>query len=92
MIDPEGLFGGIIPMISFVDDNSITLTIPKSISIDEAFRSAGKSMLHWKRLLKTTGGDLAPQKCTVTVMKWKWEKAQDRQCSCKKKKLQEQLS
>ena len=29
-------------------------------------------MVHWKRLLNTTGGDLAVHKCTVTLMKWKW--------------------
>ena len=74
LIDPEGLFGGIIPMISFVDDNSITLSISNLDTIDEVFEMAGKCMLHWKRLLQTTGGDLAPHKCTVTVMRWKWGK------------------
>ena len=29
-------------------------------------------MLHWKKLLQTTGGDLAPHKCTVMILKWKW--------------------
>ena len=72
LIDPQGLFGGIIPVISFVDDNSITSSIPSEMSIEQIFEKTGKEMLHWKKLLNTTGGDLAVHKCTVTLMKWKW--------------------
>ena len=72
LVDPEGLFGGIIPVISFVDDNSITSDVPTEMTIDEIFHKAGVEMTHWKKLLNTTGGDLAVHKCTVTLMKWKW--------------------
>ena len=69
LVDPEGLFGGIIPVISFVDDNSITSDISNDLTTEETFAKVGKEMVHWKRLLNTTGGDLAVHKCTVTLDK-----------------------
>ena len=29
-------------------------------------------MLHWRKILQVTGGDLAVHKCAVTLIKWKW--------------------
>ena len=36
------------------------------------FTHMADNLLRWKRILRTTGGDLAIQKCTATLMKWEW--------------------
>ena len=72
LTDPDGKYSGVIPIISFVDDNSLTSSVPKEMSIIEVFQKAAKEMEHWRKLLQTTGGDLAMHKCTVTLIKWKW--------------------
>ena len=72
LIDPNSKYGGKIPVVSFVDDNSITMTPRPQSTTREIFAAAAKEMEHWKKLLQTTGGDLATEKCTVTLMKWKW--------------------
>ena len=37
-------------------------------------KQMAENLLRWKRILRTTGGNLAIQKCAVTIMKWKWIK------------------
>ena len=46
LIDPDGLFGGVIPIVSFVDDNSITSSIPSEMPHEEVFNKAGLEMQH----------------------------------------------
>ena len=72
--DPLNINGIHIPIVSYVDDNSIVKSIQKATSVAKIFEEASQEMRHWKRILRVTGGDLAPQKCTVSLMKWKWNK------------------
>ena len=61
-----------ISLLSYVDDNSLLYSPTEDQNIDDAIKQMASNLLRWKRILRTTGGDLAIQKCTVTIMKWEW--------------------
>ena len=70
--DPQLLYHCAVAIISYVDDNSIVHTADSKKSSQEIFQIVGREMLHWKKILRITGGDLAVSKCTVSLMKWEW--------------------
>ena len=61
-----------IPVVSFVDDNTIAHSAELEETCEEIMKNASEEMKHWRNILRITGGDLAVQKCTVTLMKWQW--------------------
>ena len=75
ILDPNGNYSLHIPIVSYVDDNSIVKSLERLKDCDTIFEEASAEMTHWKRILRVTGGDLAPQKCTVALMKWKWNES-----------------
>ena len=72
MVDPLKRFGFLMVILSYVDDNSLLKSIPEGVASHEVFKQMSEEMLHWERILRVTGGDLALHKCTVTLMKWTW--------------------
>ena len=73
MLDPTGENSYNVPMVSFVDDNTIAHTADINKTSEEMFETVTEEMVHWRNFLCITGGDLvATQHCTVTLMKWKW--------------------
>ena len=72
IIDPAGIYNFVMAILSYVDDNSLLKSIKKDKSVQQVFGEISKEMEHWRNILRVTGGDLAPQKCTVTLMKWAW--------------------
>ena len=72
--DPNDENTSTIPMVSFVDDNTIAHTAEPHEESEAIFENATRELIHWRNILRLTGGDLAIDKCTVTLMKWKWNK------------------
>ena len=70
--DPLDLLTFSIWVLSYVDDNSLLRTFPNSLPCDSLWRLASKEFSSWQKLLQITGGDLALEKCTCSVMKWRW--------------------
>ena len=73
--DPNDETTSIIPMVSFLDDTTIAHTAESNETSEEIFSNATREMIHWRNILRLTGGDLAAEKCTVTLMKWRWNEA-----------------
>ena len=69
--DPTGKYTFKLHVLSYVDDNSILRTFQPEEG-EEAFSKISQEMIHWLKILQLTGGDLALQKCHLTLMKWKW--------------------
>lgn len=71
VIDPGKKNTFKLHVLSYVDDNSILRTLQQE---DEGaiFQKISQEMTHWLKILQLTGGDLALQKCHLTVLKWKW--------------------
>ena len=46
LVDLDGLFGDILPMISYVNNNSIATTMPSKMDVETIFQQTGKEMLH----------------------------------------------
>ena len=58
-----------------MDDNSLVKSLESDLTVQQIFNIMGQDLLRWKRILRSTGGDLALQKCTVSLMKWRWGEA-----------------
>lgn len=72
--DPIELEKLVIYILSYVDDNSIVKSFESDKTVEEIFEEVAQDMNRWRRILQSTGGDLAVPKCTVSLMKWKWSK------------------
>ncbi len=57
-------------LVGFVDDNTLFVTHQSKESIAECMRA---SLQSWERLLYTTGGALALEKCEYHVVTWEYE-------------------
>ena len=77
VIDPTGMYSFVMAILSYVDDNSLVKSLESNQKAKKIFEDISKEMVHWRNILKLTGGDLAPQKCTVTLMKWAWSEKSD---------------
>ena len=42
------------------------------MGIQEIIQLMQRCIVKWRRLLQITGGDLALQKCELSILKWKW--------------------
>ena len=70
--DPTGNNSFKIHVLSYVDDNSILRTLETEMDRDSIFQGISKEMTYWLKILQVTGGDLALQKCHITLLKCKW--------------------
>ena len=59
-------------VLSYVDDNTLVRTYSHDTQAQDLWKIASKEFGSWHRTLQITGGDLALEKCTCSVMKWKW--------------------
>ena len=72
VIDPSGDNSFKLHVLSYVDDNSILRSIKPGLDGETIFQAISQEMTHWLKILQVTGGDLALQKCHITLLKWKW--------------------
>ena len=70
--DPLELIALTLWVLSYVDDNTLVRTFSHSIHHTTLWELASQEFGSWHRTLQITGGDLALEKCTCTIMKWKW--------------------
>jgi hypothetical protein len=74
MIDPRGTTQLILFIISYVDDNTLVQQFYNTQTMVSILSGLRKCIMHWHNTLKITGGDLALEKCTFCIMKWRWNK------------------
>jgi hypothetical protein len=72
MIDPLSALQLIIYIISYVDDNMLVQDFGRDQSMSSILASFNNCISKWHNILCITGGDLALEKCTYCIMKWKW--------------------
>ncbi len=72
MNDPRGISRLVLLIISYVDDNTLVQQFYHTQTMSSILIGLKKCIMHWHNILKITGGDLALEKCTFCVMKWKW--------------------
>ena len=72
VIDPSGEYTQTIHLVSYVDDNSLLRSFQNGLSIEKMFQIMSNEVTAWWNLLRITGGDLALEKCTYSLMSWKW--------------------
>ena len=58
-------------VVSYVDDNTIVKSFANGTSIDQMIQSTKQSLIEWHGLLRLTGGDLALEKCKISILCWK---------------------
>ena len=73
IVDPYGLYSFSLHVISYVDDNSLLRSFPPNTSWPDIFTTVSNELTSWWKLLRITGGDLALEKCTYSVMAWTWD-------------------
>ena len=59
-------------VLSYVDEHSFPKSLQPDMDGDAIFQVISMEMTHWLKILQVTGGDLALQKCHLTLLKWKW--------------------
>jgi hypothetical protein len=72
MLDPRGTIKLILHIISYVDDNTLVQQFYNTHTMTYILQGLKKCIMRWHNILKITGGDLALEKCTYCVMKWRW--------------------
>ena len=70
--DPFGDSSRTLHVVSYVDDNSLLRSFDASEELYTIGQVVSREITSWWNLLRITGGDLALEKCTYSVMKWKW--------------------
>ena len=70
--DPLEYLAVCIWVLSYVDDNTLVRSFSHDITAHNFWELASKEFSSWHRILQITGGNLAIDKCTCTVMKWQW--------------------
>jgi hypothetical protein len=73
MSDPLSLISLTTHIISYVDDNTLVQSFSPRQSMSSILAELNECITKWHQILKITGGDLALEKCTFCVMKWKWK-------------------
>jgi hypothetical protein len=73
MSDPLSLIQMVIYIISYVDDNTLVQEFPRDQSMKSILEGLNKCITKWHTILRITGGDLALEKCSYCIMKWKWK-------------------
>ena len=68
--DPMGRLTFAIYVLSYVDDNSLMMTLQSDMTTEQILTLVKSNLDSWKTLLQLTGGDLSLGKCTFSLMKW----------------------
>jgi hypothetical protein len=74
MQDPQSLLSLTTHIISYVDDNTLVQFFGDGSSMYQILKELNLCISRWHEILRITGGDLALEKCTFCIMKWKWIK------------------
>ena len=74
--DPMGRLTFTLYVLSYVDDNSLLMSLNKTQTIEDILELVKRNLDTWKTLLQLTGGDLSLGKCTFSLMKWDHQKQQ----------------
>jgi hypothetical protein len=72
--DPMGRLTFSLYILSYVDDNSLLMSLEKEMTINSITNLVKRNLDTWKTLLQLTGGDLSLEKCTFSLMKWDHQK------------------
>ena len=70
--DPLGGSSFIMHVVSYVDDNSLLRSFDGAENLAQICNTISSELTSWWKLLRITGGDLALEKCTYSIMHWKW--------------------
>ena len=54
IVDPMGVHGFTMALLSYVDDNSLLKSLPSDMPANQVFEQISKEMLQWKRILRVT--------------------------------------
>jgi hypothetical protein len=73
--DPMGLYSLALFIISYVDDNTLVQSFNQTQTMPSILSQLQFCLTRWHNILKITGGDLALEKCTFCILKWKWRGA-----------------
>jgi hypothetical protein len=68
--DPMGRLTFALYVLSYVDDNSLMMSLHSHMTVQDITKLVKKNLDTWKTLLQLTGGDLSLGKCTFSLMKW----------------------
>ena len=71
--DPYGDSSCNLHVVSYVDDNSLLRSFDPTETASSIVNTVSTELTSWWKLLRVTGGDLALEKCTYSIMKWKWK-------------------
>jgi hypothetical protein len=71
MSDPIGLYSLALYLISYVDDNTLVESFNQELSMDSILAKLQNCIQRWHKIFRITGGDLALEKCTFCIMKWR---------------------
>lgn len=74
MLDPRRMHQLLLYIISYVDDNTLVQQFYNTQTMMSILSGLKNCIMRWHKILRITGGDLALEKCTYCVMKWKWTK------------------
>jgi hypothetical protein len=55
-----------------VDDNTLIQQFYNTQTMSSILNGLRECIVRWHNILKITGGDLALEKCTFCIMKWRW--------------------
>ena len=68
--DPLELLTFSLYVLSYVDDNSLLTSLDRNWDMTKILPLVESNLLHWRNLLRLTGGDLSIEKCTFSLLKW----------------------
>ena len=72
MVDPTGLRKNKQHAVGWIDDVTLKESYPPYITYRQMLASITSTCIIWRRLIRITGGDLAPIKCAVFMVLWKF--------------------
>jgi hypothetical protein len=73
MVDPIGIYSLAIYIISYVDDNTLVEKFQQDQSLFSILAELQHCINRWHNILQITGGDLALEKYTFFIIKWRWK-------------------
>ncbi len=75
LADPLGIYSLALFIISYVDDNTLVQRFDQEHDMPSILMQLQFCLKKWHNILKITGGDLALEKCTFCILKWRWKGA-----------------
>jgi hypothetical protein len=74
MQDPLSTLTLVLHIISYVDDNTLVKQFDSDEPIEAIISKLSCCLSRWHKILQITGGNLALEKCTFSLLYWKWSK------------------